>query len=341
MSLFYVIAAAISFGCILTVFVFDIVFGFRALFHVKRELVMSLPEGFSPLDYQRIIRGKTRPEQLTRALLVWWAEKGYIRIEGLTRSKVRVYKLKDMPPHEEAEFYDRGTYVREQEIFNYIFSKELMKEGYRDIYLTALLMSHKSAEAINKSFAVGDNEGVFGTAHFILKIVTQILCFVPYFLAIAWASYDTGDGAFYIGLSIFSVIGVLALKYLFVLPRAIRIPFFAVWGGVPYLFLVRQYFETVYDPWGFALASLVFYALGTFFFILFADYREKENLKEYSLLFNYRKFLFTVHRKAVVKEDYYKVLPFLYTINLGFLLKRKFRSEKLPDWYSGKKGWLL
>ncbi len=341
MNLFYVIAAAISYGCILTVLVFDIVFGLRALFHVKRELVMSLPEGFSPLDYQRIIKGKTRPDQLTRALLVWWAQKGYIRIEGLTRNTVRVWKLKEMPPHNEATFYDRGTYVRERKIFCEVFFGVALESGFKDIHVTAPLLRRKTAEEINKSFAIGENEGVFGAGHFILKIITQILCFVPYFLAVAWASYSTDDSGLYIGFSIFSVIGVLALKYVLDIPRVIRIPFFSIWGGLPYVGIVLQYLSTVNDPWCFGLAALLFYALGTFFFILFADYREKENLEEYSLLFNYRKFLFTVRKKAVAKEDYYKILPFLYTINLGFLLKPKFRSEQLPDWYSGEERSLL
>ena len=316
MNVFYVIAAAISFGCILTVLVFDVAFGCRALFHVKRERVTELPKGFSPLDYQRVIKGKTRPDRLTRALLVWWAQRGYIRMQGLTRYQVRVWKLQNMPPHEEAEFYDRGTYVREREIFDHIFSDVKLDTGFKDVNINAPLISRKSAEAVNKSFSIGENEGVFGTGHFILKIVTQILCFVPYFLAVAWASYDTGDSALFIGLSIFSVIGVLALKYFIFVPPVIRYPFFSLWGGLPYIGIMTSYFQNVnYDPWYFGLAALLFYSLGTFFFILFADYREKENLKEYSDLFNYRNYLFFVHRKAVVKEDYYEILPFLYTIN--------------------------
>lgn len=341
MNLFYIIAAAISFGCIAVVLVFDVAFGCRALFHVKRERVSELPKGFSPLDYQRVIKGKTRPDQLTRALLVWWAERGYIKLAGLNRNTVRVWKLKNMPPHEEAEFYDRGTYVRERKIFDHIFSDVRLNTGFKDVKINMPLLSRKSAENINKSFSIGENEGVFGTGHFILKIVTQILCFVPYFLAVAWASYDTGNGGAFIGLSIFSVIGVLALKYLVVFPPAIRYPFFAVWGGAPYCGIVQQYFSAVNDPWYFGLAALLFYVLGTFIFILFADYREKENLKEYSMLFNYRKYLYTVPKKAVDPEDYYRVLPFLYTINCAAVLKGKFRSEKLPDWYSGEKGALL
>ncbi|MBD5636842.1 MAG: hypothetical protein HDP28_03335 [Clostridia bacterium] len=341
MNAFYVIAAAISWGCIGTVLIFDIVFGFRALFHVKREYVTELPKGFSPLDYQRVMRAKTSPHRLTRALLVWWAQKGYIRIEGRGGSMVRVWKLKNMPSHEEAEFYDRGTYVREREIFNYVFSEVNLNTGFKDINLHKPLVGQKSGEAINKSFSIGENEGVFGTGHFLLKIITQVLCIVPYFLAIAWATYNTGNTAEYVGFSIFSVIGVLALKYLTPLPAAIRYPFFAIWGGAPYGALVSSYVQNVYDPWYFGYAALALYVVGTFILILFADYREKENLKEYSLLFNYRNHLFFMPKKAVDPEDYYNVLPFLYTIRLAPVLKRKFRSEKLPDWYQGKRGSLL
>lgn len=342
MNAFYVIAAAISWGCIATVLVFDIVFGLRGFFHVKRENITELPKGFSPLDYQRVMRAKTSPHRLTRALLVWWAQRGYLRIEGRGGSTVRVWKLKNMPPHDKAEFYDRGTYVREKEIFDYVFSGVNLETGYKDININVPLVGRKSGEAINKSFAIGENEGVFGTGHFLLKIITQALCIVPYFLAIAWASINhTDNRGLYIGLSIFSVIGVLALKYLTPLPAGIRYPFFAIWGGVPYCALFGSYARNVYDPWYFGYAALVFYAVGTFILILFADYREKENLEDYSMLYNYRKHLFFLPKKAVDPEDYYEILPFLYTIRLAPVLKPKFRSEKLPDWYQGKKGALL
>ncbi len=340
MNVFYVIAAAISYGCIATVLVFDVVFGFRALFHVKKDWIVSLPKGFSPLDYQRVIKGKTRPERLTRALLLWWAQNGYIRIAELNRTTVRVWKIKNMPAHDKAEFYDRGTYVREREIFNHIFSGVKLNTGFKDVSLYRSLISRKSAEAINKSFSIGENEGVFGAGHFILKIVTQILCFVPYFLAIAWGEINSGGGMF-VGLSIFSVIGVLALKYMVVVPPVIRYPFFTIWGGAPYAALFTFYIQNVNDPWYFGLAALLFYAIGTFVLILFADYREKENLKEYSDLFNFRKYLFFVRKNAVPEEGRCEILPFLYTIGLAPVLMGKFRPVVLPDWYEGERRLLL
>ena len=338
MNVFYIIAASLSWGCILTVLVFDVIFGLRARFRVKKERVTSLPAGFSPLDYQRVMKGKTRPERLTCALLVWWAQRGYIEIEYKTESVVTVKKIMDMPPHEEAQFYDRGTYVREREIFQFVFDGKEPKE----INLNKPLITRKNAEQINKSFSIGENEGVFGVGHFILKIVTQILCFVPYFLAVAWGAVSTENGAIYIAISIFSVIGVLALKYFTAVPPQIRIPFFSLWGGVPYIATIMLYFQDVHDPWYFGVSALAFYALGTFFFLLFADYREKENLEEYSILYNFRNYLLFVHKKAVERENYYEILPMLYAMNLAFLLKRKFRSEQLPHWYRGtKRGWLL
>ena len=334
MNAFYVIAACLSWGCILTVLVFDVIFGLRARFRVKRERVASLPEGFSPLDYQRVMKGKTRPERLTRALLVWWAQRGYIEIEYKSASVVKVKRVKDMPPHEEAQFYDRGSYVREREIFNFVFDGKAPKQ----INLNKPLITRRNAEQINKSFSIGENEGVFGVGHFILKVLTQILCFVPYFLAVAWGAVSTDDGAIYIAFSIFSVIGVVALKYFTAVPPQIRIPFFSLWGGVPYVACMTMYFSNVSDPWYFGVSALAFYALGTFFFLLFADYREKENLKEYSDLYNFRNYLLFVNKKAVERENYYDILPMLYAMNLAFLLKGKFRSEQLPKWYRGQKG---
>lgn len=95
----YILFAAGAYGCIFTVLVLALIFGPRALRNVKRRKITALPQGLSPLDVQRIFIGKTYPRKLTRALLVWWAQCGYIKIEQISKYKVRVRKLRGMPRH--------------------------------------------------------------------------------------------------------------------------------------------------------------------------------------------------------------------------------------------------
>ena len=122
----YHIAAVAVYACILVVIILAFVYGLRARAYVKRETVTALSRGFSPLDVQRIFIGKTYPRRLTRALIVHWAQMGYIRVEQISRYTVKLVCLKRPPVHndEEAVFFDRGTYVRERDLFNAIFKRQ-------------------------------------------------------------------------------------------------------------------------------------------------------------------------------------------------------------------------
>lgn len=74
----YYVFAGLIYACILAIILLALVFGLRARRNVKHEKVTELAKGFSPLDVQRIFIGKTYPRRLTRALIVHWAQMGYI-----------------------------------------------------------------------------------------------------------------------------------------------------------------------------------------------------------------------------------------------------------------------
>ena len=84
----YHVAVVAVYACILTICILALVFGLRARVYVKREKVTALPRGFSPLDVQRIFIGKTYPRRLTRALIVHWAQQGYIRVTYIKGCRV-------------------------------------------------------------------------------------------------------------------------------------------------------------------------------------------------------------------------------------------------------------
>ena len=184
----YYIFAGLVYGCIASVAGLALFFGCRAMRNVKREQVRELKKGFSPLDVQRIFIGKTYPSRLTRALIVHWAERGLISVEYVDARRVTLVKKSTMPDHDspKAVFFDRGTYVRERRLFNKVFG--IKKRVTVDINRS--LVKRKDWNEINKSFSVREDDGVYSSVHYALKVFTTVLSIAPLFIAALWFTLD-------------------------------------------------------------------------------------------------------------------------------------------------------
>ena len=79
----YLTFAIIIYAMVATVLVLAVIFGRRARRNVKNERVTKMPNGFSPLDVQRIFIGKTYPRRLTAALITHWAQMGHACAVGV------------------------------------------------------------------------------------------------------------------------------------------------------------------------------------------------------------------------------------------------------------------
>lgn len=100
-------------------------------------------------------------------------------------------------------------------------------------------------------------------------------------------------------------------------------------------------FNGFFDPLGLGYAAVATLFIGSFLMIRFVDFREKNNLSDYSDLMNYKKFLLFSGRDKLKDIDYYDALPFLYAFGIKPFLKYKFVKGELPEWYSGERGSLL
>ena len=178
----YYIFAGLVYACILAILLLALIFGMRARRYVKHEKVTALASGFSPLDVQRIFIGKTYPRRLTRALIVHWAQMGYIRVKHINRTHVTLILLKKPSAHESkwALFFDRGTYVRERDLFNHVFTPKT-REKTVNIYLP--LFKWSATRKIKSKYAVREDEGVYSPKHYALKLITFALSVLPFFLA--------------------------------------------------------------------------------------------------------------------------------------------------------------
>lgn len=336
----YHIVAVAVYACILTICILAIVYGLRTRAYVKREKITALPRGFSPLDVQRIFIGKTYPRRLTRALIVHWAQMGYIMVEHISRYKVNLVCLDKPSVHssKKAVFFDRGTYVRERDIFNALFPRQSVAVT---VNLLKPLIPKAKVKSINETYAVREDEGVFSTKHYRLKVVTLILSFAPFALC---GVYMCITGSFTGIIPPFMMmLGMFVFRFMREIPFWFRLIWSMGWMGAATA-LTIVFFNSIFDPWYIAYASLAILVAGSYVLIQFIDHREKNNLSDYSDLVNFRKFLLFSGKEKLSGVDYYQALPYLYAFNIKRLVKRKFATDRLPDWYiseHGKRGALL
>ncbi|MDE6104206.1 MAG: DUF2207 domain-containing protein [Clostridia bacterium] len=339
--LYYFFAGGV-YACILAILLLALIYGRRARRNVKREKITCLSAGFSPLDVQRIFIGKTYPRRLTRALIVHWAQMGYISVEQLDRNRVKLFKLKHMPKHrsEDAVFFDRGTYVREWKLFDKLFS-------YTHVQIVKLnkpLFSRDDVKEINGSFAVREDEGVYSQKHYTLKVITFALSVIPFFLSgiYLFAAYKDFSG---IAFPLIMLLGMFVFRFMLEIPFWFRLIWSMGWVASSIAILITEYVRlSVNDFLGMAFAAIAILFLGTFVLVRFVDYREKNNLDDYSDLINYKKFLLFSSKEKLTKTDYYAALPYIYAFGIKPFVKRKFNRQTLPDWYKsadGKGGGLL
>ena len=309
-ALYYTFVAAV-YGIIAVIFAFVLIFGLRAKRNVEHEKITRMPDGFSPLDVKRIFIGKTYPQRLTRALIAYWGERGYIKVKQLSRNTVRIIKLKGMPKHDsdDALFFDRGTYVRENALFQLLIKRT--RNG-KPVNLNRAIFTKDDA-SLMRNYAVREDEGVYSAKHYTLKIVT-IAC-----------------------------IGLAVLMFVKEMP----IVFKTIWCGgwlAGSTVAMCAGISWTHDPLGLSVTAIALLYVGPLFLVRFVDYREKNNLSDYSDLVNYRRFLLFEPAAELRSLDYYAALPLLYAFRIKRLVAHKFGEQPLPDWYvneTGKKGVLL
>ncbi len=336
----YHIAGGGVYACLLVICILALFYGFRARRNVKKEKITSLSRGFSPLDIHRIFIGKTYPRRLTRALIVHWAQLGYIRVKYVGRFKVKLVCRRIPPVHndEKAVFFDRGTYVRERDIFCTLFARS---GAEITVNLNKPLITSALAKTVNESYAAREDEGVYSAKHYKLKVLTFVLSFTPIVIC---SVYHCITGAFTMIIPPFTIlIGMFVLRFIKNAPFFFRLLWSSIWIGAG-LALTIVSFHGMFDPLLLGYASTVILFLGSFVLVRFVDHREKNNLSDYSDLVNFRRFLLFSGKDKLSAVNYYEVLPYLYAFNIKPLVKRKFATDILPDWFiseDGKRGSLL
>lgn len=328
---YYVFAALIA-ADVCATFALMLYYGLRARRNVKRERITGLADGFSPLDVKRIFIGKTYPRRLTRALLSWWGKCGYIRVTQCGHSRVKVTVIEHPPEHDGgAVFFDRGTYVRERDLFE-IFANKLRANDTVSVF--SPLFEKNEVREIHDRYATREDEGVYTQKHYTLKLVGLALSVLPLLLLAICGAIITKTPMFLLLIAM-GLIGLFVLRFLNDMPIIFKLIWCGLWLGASVGGLVGFFLTELYDPFRLIWIAIAMFFGGPFLFIRFIDYRAPQNLADYSDLVNYRRhLLFTPKSELENTDDYYETLPYLYALGIKPLVGRKLgRRDRVPEWF--------
>lgn len=284
------------------------------------------PEGVSPLDAALVYSARgAKLGSMFNPLLLHWAAHGFVKIEDDGRG-LKVTKLKWLPPFGESGRANQKTYDCELTLF-----REMFKDG--DTFYTLA-----AGKSINNSYeeALGEcktmSRSVIGKRGKRISLAMKFCAVLLVIIFGAVISLHLKQPIAFILL--FPVIGTFLIKFM-PAPAVIRVPFMAVWGGVPlvavlFLFPMPLTFKI-------ALGTAMFTLVVTVgFFAEKADFRSKEDLKVYGKVCSFKRFLIVADKKRLemlVEENpdyFYDVLPYFYVFGISKKMKSKF-DRIIPD----------
>lgn len=295
---------------------------------VIKPVEFFAPKGFSPIDVALVYSARrVKANALFTPLLLYWADQGYVTLEDDGRG-LKVTKQKYLPPFEESSRANEKTYNCELTLFKEMFPTPKTETFYTLAARKSVSETYdKTMEECKKlSRAVIGKKG--SKYSLLMKVAAALIAFL---IGILMSLYSSVPVAL---IMLFPVIGTILLKFM-PAPYYVRVPFFAVWGGVPLfctIFLIPM--PTLFKI---AIGAAIFTLfLTVFVFGEYVDFREEEELKIYGKVCSFKRFLVLADKDRLERlvEDYpdyfYDVLPYFYVFGITKKMKKKF-DRIIPD----------
>lgn len=347
------LTCAILIAASLITAVVPVVVGRVRLKRALRPVEYYPPRGYSPIDVLIKYYGKAAdPHLLFNALMLYWADKGYITIEEDCKRGLKLTRLKQLAPTEAPPPKRRRgrqqkaaapavTAVNESPCF------ELEKAVFNEIfcfgnvfYTLAAPISHKqSYDKIMddcKKAASGQTRATQKA-----EIGTCLLSVAVMIIVTLVCGLTVRDPVFM--AMIFPIVGVPFFR---TIPNdgiggIIKYPFLAVWGGAPFALVLSL---TPPD-----CAVLLGCAVGSSFIVVhilsrFIDLRSEQDLEIYGRICAFKTFLIEAELdvlETLIEDDpdyFYNILPYCYILKITDKLRAKFDRIALdgPSWYLGE-----
>lgn len=327
----YKAAAALLILCMAAVGVIFIVVHLRNKANTVPTVEYYPPEGFSPIDVAKVVRGKIKPSDFA-ALAVYWESLGYIKIEFRSKQQLVLKRIKDMPKKKRTTAQNAAhtpySYDEEQKYFKAIFKdgNEFDTKSRKDV--AALRKIRQKAKEV---YEVNPYRPFMTAQGIILKAVIHLLSLAPAAMLLCINSTLEGAEALILLLPmIFPLAAMLIVCYLD-LPVGARIMLFVCMGGIPLFGLIMNYMF-VYDSFRLIYLALIFMAAGNMILPKFLYVRTQENSRLMGKIEGFRHFLLTAElprMEALLDENpeyFYNVLPYCYVLGITKKMQARFAA---------------
>lgn len=305
--------------------------------HFVRTIEFYSPENMTPAEIGTFIDGKVNNADMT-SMIVYFANKGYMKIEDIDKENFRFIKVKDI---------DQKEKPFAKVLFNAIFKEgdsvttKSMPKDFGDKFAVA-------KDSLRGLFT-GDNK-VFSTGSTVAKWICSALL-VVLAVTIVTLSVSVSGKIYYIlfsvALILFTVLG-LAFSSIVVygknsLSKKQRSGylFFGVLSLLISSFIIAVLSIKVVQSNMLGLISVLCFVISSIFIIIMRA-RTKKSADLYGRIIGFREFIKTAELnklEALVEEDpkyFFNILPYAYVFGLSDKWIKNFEKIKIEqaDWYS-------
>lgn len=317
-----------------------LIYGITIKRRATRPVEYYPPRGSSPIDVLIKYYGhRANTHALLNPIMLYWAERGFITIEEDCKRGLKLTKLKDVEPPDNAVRLTKSqkrNFDAETTLFNALFAQN------KEFYTLAAQSSH------NKTVSqfVRDCKSSAKESRSRLSRKCTVISMISAGLAMALVTLITAlnyDGPEFL-LMIFPIVGIIAFNTIPVddgIFAFIKYPFFAVWGGAP-AGVAFAIFPTT------ASILLACALLSSFITISVTapriDIRTEKSADIYGRICAFKAFLRDAEiarLETLVEENpnyFFDILPYCYVLKMTDTLKAKFDRISLdgPSWYLGE-----
>ena len=298
------------------------------------------PRGYSPIDVMiKYYSHRCSPRNVINPLMLYWASRGLITIEEDCKRGLKLTKLKDITPSDEARSV-KGKQIKE----NYKAEKQLFNDLFSDGPVLYTLAAPASFKNVHKKFTDGCKENAKKGRTLLTNWLSGLgLMFaVLSLLLVTIINGTTYHDEIYIAM-LFPIIAIILFKAIpneDALTTIIKYPFICVWGGAPFAAVLS--FVTAESALLLGIAAAC--SLVTVWFSQRIDIRSDRDLEIYGRICAFKQFLIDAEKdqlETLIEENpnyYYDILPFCYVLKITEKLKEKFDriTTDGPSWYLGE-----
>lgn len=339
---YFNISRSHGFDYFMLAFCLALVIAIIILFVLKRrkspivEVVeFSAPDGITPTEAGYINDGKITGDDIS-ALIVYWANKGYLKLDNTDEKNVNIIKIKDLP--ENAKKHEKILFealFKDADEINSVELDTIGDAGFR---------CKESAEKECTKHFNKKPEKAFS----VFAGISLILPILPTLRALFYGAVTTSMLALVIlcvlvaGAAIVNIDDVYKLKDKFSKKKYWILQVFLIICIFAPLICVTFLIEPYFDPFGARYYSLIVPILLLVTFPLLERYTEsgREILGKTRGLKNYIKLAEKDKMEALVHDDpslFYQILPYAYVLGVSDVYMNKFKDIKIenPEWITG------